>query len=163
MVDTPGFVEGTEHISIDNVVAHKADVAKKLVIVDFAVSQTFFLIVASSQERFFALGTYKMLNMPSLAKGMHNPFLNGAPTGSTDWYSHLVMATQAVEFRLFLSRLSVQFHTTRVAIEVVGMVCLSTKLDVTVELNQVMALVADVLASPSSLLFGITFTAQCSS
>jgi hypothetical protein len=28
VVDTPSLVEGTEHISINDIVAHKADVAK---------------------------------------------------------------------------------------------------------------------------------------
>lgn len=47
--------------------------------------------------------------MPLLAHGIDNTPLDGSPTGTTDWYTHLVMARQAVELSLQFSGFSRQF------------------------------------------------------
>lgn len=49
------------------------------------------------------------LNMPLLAHGIDNTPLDGSPTGATNWYTHLVMAWQAVELPLQFSGFSCQF------------------------------------------------------
>lgn len=159
MVNAPGLVEGAEHITIDDVVADKANVAKQLMVMNLAVSQSFLLVVTRSQERLLTLGTDKMLYMPSLAQSMNDPLFDGSPTRPADGDAHLVMATQAVNLLVLLSRLRVQLHTAGMAIEVVGMVGLSSKLDVAIYFNQVMALVADIFPSSSRLLLSIALTA----
>ena len=40
------------------------------------------------------------LHMPLLAHGINDTPLYGSPTGTTDWYTHLVMAGQTVELSL---------------------------------------------------------------
>lgn len=41
--------------------------------------------------------------MPLLAHRIDNTALDGSPTGTTDWYTHLVVAGQAVELSLQFS------------------------------------------------------------
>lgn len=49
------------------------------------------------------------LHMPLLAHGIDNTPLNRSPAGTTDRYTHLVMAGQAVELSLQFSGFSRQF------------------------------------------------------
>lgn len=65
--NSPGFVEGSEDISLDDLVADIAEVSKELVVVGLAVGQALPLVVPVAQERLLALGTHKVLNMPVLA------------------------------------------------------------------------------------------------
>lgn len=39
---------------------------------------------------------YTNLNMPMFAQCGYNTFFNGPATGATNWYTHFIMATQAV-------------------------------------------------------------------
>ena len=52
------------NIYLNDLVANIAQVAKKLMVMGFAVCQTFPFIMAISQERFFTFGTDKMFHMP---------------------------------------------------------------------------------------------------
>lgn len=52
--------------------------------------------------------------MPLLAHGVDNTPLDGSPTGTTDWYAHLVMAGQAVELSLQFSGFSCQFFPVNI-------------------------------------------------
>ncbi len=47
--------------------------------------------------------------MPLLAHGIDNTPLDGSPTGTTDWYTHLVVAGQTEELSLQFPGLSRQF------------------------------------------------------
>jgi len=144
-MSAPGLVEGTEHISVDDVIAHKADVAKQLMVVDLTVRQALLLIMTSAQERLLTLGTHKVLNMPGFPQGVHHPLLNRPATRATDGDASLVMATQAVQLSILLTGVFLQLTTTRVAVEVVGMVGLAFPLEVT-SLNDGVALEAKVFA-----------------
>ena len=97
VVDTPGLVESSEHIRLDHLVTHIAQVAKQLMVVSLAVGQTLPLIMSVAQERFLTLGTHKMLHMPMFTQCSHHSLLNGSPACSAYWNSHFVVASQAIQ------------------------------------------------------------------
>jgi len=67
MVDAPSLVECGENVALNHLIAYVAQVAKELVVVGLAVSQTLPLIMAVAKEGLFALGANKVLNVPVLA------------------------------------------------------------------------------------------------
>jgi len=172
VVDTPGFIEGSENISLDHLVAHVAEVAEELVVVGLAVGKTFALVVAVTQEGLLTLGTYKVLNMPVLSKGSHNPLLNRASAGTTNWDAHFVVAPEAVQLIQIICRVALagsyftscgsQLTAAAYTIEVVGMVDLST-VPQWLTINDRVALLAHVLSSAISFYFCITLMAEGSS
>lgn len=93
VMGAPGFVEGHYHITINNRVANKAQVAKEFVIVGLAVGQPFALVMTVAHERLLTLGTYEVLHVPVLAKGCHYTLLNGSPASTTYRNTHLVVAS----------------------------------------------------------------------
>ena len=54
----------------DNFTADKVDVAKELMVVQFAIGQAFLLEMLCSQKRLLAFGAYKMLQDHSVKTGM---------------------------------------------------------------------------------------------
>jgi hypothetical protein len=71
VVDAPGLVERGEHVALDDLVAHVAEVAKQLVVVRLAVGQALALVVTVTEERLLALGAHKVLHVPMLAYKGH--------------------------------------------------------------------------------------------
>jgi len=64
VINTPGFIQSCEHIPLNDLITSVAQVTKKLVIVGFAVGQTFSLVMPITQKGFFTFRTYKVLHMP---------------------------------------------------------------------------------------------------
>ena len=50
-------------VTRNHLVTDKAQIAKELMIMRFAIGQSFFLVVTMTQERFLAFGTDKMLEI----------------------------------------------------------------------------------------------------
>jgi len=98
VVDAPGFVKGSEHVALDNLVADIAKISKQLVIVSFAVGQPLALVVSVAQEGLLALGADKVLHVPMFSKGSHNPLLDRATTSTTYGDTHFVVTSQTIEF-----------------------------------------------------------------
>ena len=71
-------------------------------VVGFSVGKALSFIVTISQEGLLAFGTYKMLHMPMFPKCSNNSFLNWPSAGSTDGYTHFVMAAKTVELIEFI-------------------------------------------------------------
>lgn len=115
------------------------------------VSQPLSLIVPMTEERLLTLGTHKMLHMPLLAHGVDNTPLDGSPAGTTDWYTHLVMAGQTVKLSLQFSGFSCQLLTAVVAVEVVWVVGVILK-DQGLLFNDGVALLADILSQAAGFL-----------
>lgn len=137
VVHTPGLVQRRKHIAGNHLVAHEAQVTKQLVVVRLTIRQTALLVVPVAQERFLALGTHKVLDVPVLAQRSHHPLLDRPPTRPTDRDAHLVVAPQTVQLvqvvgrvsrtTLHLARRRVQFHGTGRAVEMVAVVHLATE------------------------------------
>lgn len=104
-------------ISGDNLVAYKAKIAKKLMVVSFAVGKSFFLIMPVSEERFLALGAHEMLankytelisqrgkvrkyvsnlDVPVFSQGGDDAFFYGPAARSANRDSHLIVTPQTV-------------------------------------------------------------------
>lgn len=79
MVDAPGLVESLHSISADHLIADEAEEAKELLEMVFAVRLTLLLEVPRSQKRLLTSRTHKVIHVPGLAQGVHNPFLDGTP------------------------------------------------------------------------------------
>lgn len=79
MVDAPGLVESLHCIATDHLIADEAQEAKELLEVMFAVRLTLLLEVPRSQERLFTARAHKVVHVPGLAQGVHNPFLDRTP------------------------------------------------------------------------------------
>lgn len=97
MVHTPCLVQRGEYVTANNLIANEAEISEQLMVVGFAIGKTTFFVVAVSQKWLLAFGTHKMLNMPMLAQGSDNAFLNGTSARPTDWDAHTIMAAQAVQ------------------------------------------------------------------
>ena len=139
VVDTPGFIEGSEHIALYHLITHITQVTKQLVIVSLTVGKTLPLVVTVTKEWFLALGTHKMLDMPMFAQCSDHSLLNWSPACATYWYSHLVMAPETVKFIEFLSSVARsglhlsgaagQLNAAARAVEMVGMIHLTSELE----------------------------------
>jgi len=137
MIDAPSLVEGGKNITLNNLIAHVAQVSKELVVVSLTVSEPFSFVVTISQEGFLTFCTNKMLHTPMLPECRHNSFFYRSPAGSTDRDPHLVMAAQAVQLVQLVGRVSWpgpdlpgaggQLLATACAVEVVRMVDLATE------------------------------------
>lgn len=149
--DTPSLVESRHHIAFNHTVAVIAHIAEELVIMSLTVSQSLPLVMAMTKERLLTLGTHKMLYMPLLAHGIYNTPLDGSPTGSTDRYTHLVVAGQTEELSLQFPGFCCQFLPTIAAVEVVWVIGVILK-DQWLLFNDGMALLTDVLAQATSFL-----------
>lgn len=158
-VDTPGFIQSRNNITLDHSVAVVADITKKLVVVSLAVSQSFPLIMPMTQKRLLTLGAHEVLHMPLLAHGIDHTAFDWPPAGSTDGHSHFIMAWKTVELALQLSGISSQLLTTVGAVEVVRVVGVILE-DKRVLLDDGMALLTDVLAQTTSFLSVMTWTTQ---
>lgn len=156
MVDTPGLVQCSEHISTNDIVADVAQVTKQLMVVGLTVGKAFFLVVPVAKEWLLTFGTDKVLYVPVLAKSCDHSLLNWPSASTTDWDAHLVMAAKAVQVPLYLTCLSSQFHTTRSAVEMVRVIGLTAELEWHV-INDAVAFIADVFATRCSLLLCIAF------
>lgn len=80
-------------IAANDLITNEAQIAKQLMVVRFAISQSTFFVVTMSQERFLALGTHEMLHMPMFAQCGHHPLFNRTTACAANWYTHFVMAT----------------------------------------------------------------------
>lgn len=87
-------------ISRYNLITDEAKIPKQLMIMSLAISETFFLVMAMTQEGFFAFGTYEMLHMPMLAKRRYHAFFDGTPTSATNRNSHFIMTPQTIQLVL---------------------------------------------------------------
>jgi len=169
VVNTPGLVEGSEHIGLDHLIANIAEISKKLVVVGLTVGKPFPLVVPVAQERFLTLGTDKVLHTPVFAKGGYNSLLYGSPACPTDRDSHLVMAAEAVQLIELLcsvaragSHLSCsagEFLATPCAVEVIGAVGLTTESQ-RFSFNGTVTLLAHVLSTTPSFHLSIALMAE---
>jgi len=169
VVDTPGLVEGGEHICLYDLVAHLTKVSKQLVVVGLTVGEPLPLVVAVSKERLLALSTNKVLNVPVLAEGCHHPLFYGAPACATDGDAHLVVAAEAVELIQLIGRVarsgahlsscSCEFLLAAGAGEVVGVVHLAPEPQ-GVPIYDGVALLAHVLPLTSRFYLSIAVVAE---
>lgn len=106
MIDAPRFVQRSEHIGLNNLVANHAEVAEELMVVRLAVGQTFSLVVSIPQERFLAFSADEVLNMPVLAEGSDHSLFNRTSACSAYRDSHLVVAAQTVQLVEFVGRVA---------------------------------------------------------
>jgi len=170
VVDAPGLIEGGEDVSLDNLVAHLAKVAKQLVVVSLTIGETFPLVVPVSKERLLALGADKVFDMPMLPKSSHHSLLDRTSAGAADGNSHLVVAAKAVELVQLVGRVAGagphlpscgrEFFLTASAGEVVGMVNLPTEPQ-RVSINDRVALLTHVLPLSCCLHLGVAVVAKC--
>lgn len=92
VIHAPGFVQGCKHITLDHLVTGVAKVAKKLMVVSLAESQTFSLVMPVSKEWFLTLGTHEVFHMPMFAQSCDHSLLYRPPACPTDGDAHLVVA-----------------------------------------------------------------------
>lgn len=179
MIHTPGFVQCCKYISRDDLVTNKAQVSKQLMIMSFAVSLTFFLVMSVPQEWFLALRTNKMFHMPIFPERSDNSFLDWFMTGTANWNTHLVMTSKAIEFTLQLPGFGIEFDSTSIAVEMIRMVWLPLKRTLSeikfqisdcylvfqrsTFINNCMTLETNVFTNGSSFFSCIAFVAQRSS
>jgi len=159
VVHTPSFVESGEYVALNDLVAHKTQVAEQLVVMSLTIGKAFLLVMAMSQKRLLTLGADKVLNMPMFPEGSYNSLLDRSTTSSTDRDAHLVMAAQAVELvhvigceartALDFTGVRVEFNTTRSTVEVVRVVDLASETQ-RLLIDHAMALVAGVAAHARS-------------
>jgi len=171
VVDAPSLIEGGEYVSLDNLVAHLAQVPKQLVVVSLAVGKAFPLVVPITEEWLLALGADKVFNMPMLPKSSDHSFLNRPSASTADGNSHLVVAAKAVELvqlvgsvagtRSHLPSRGCEFLFTASAREVVRMVNLPSEPQ-RVTIYDGVALLAHVLPLASRLHLRVAVVAKCS-
>jgi len=169
VVDTPGLVEGGEHVALDHLVADVTKVPKHLVVVGLAVCQPLALVVTVPQKWFLALGTDKVLHMPMLSEGSDDTFFYGPSAGATYRYPHLVMAPEAVEFIQFVGCVSwpcpdlsccrCQLRSTPGTVEVVGVVNLTSETQ-RVAVDHGVALLTHISSGPFCLDLCVAFPAE---
>ena len=63
----PSLVKSREDVTLDDLVAHVAEVAKELVVVSLAVGKALPFVVTIAEERLLTFGTNEMLNVPMFA------------------------------------------------------------------------------------------------
>lgn len=169
-MDAPGLVQRGKHIAGNDLIAHKAEIAKQLVIVSLAVGQTTLFVVPMAEEGLLALGADKMLDVPVLAQRSDYSLLNRATTRATNWDAHAVVALEAVQLVHVVGRKSgatlhlagriVQLNAAAGAVEVVAVVHFAAEPERSI-VNDAMALVAHVLANADRLHVGVALVAQC--
>jgi hypothetical protein len=98
VVDTPGLIEGSENVGLDNLVAHLAEVPKQLVVVSLTVGEAFPLVVPITEEWLFALCADKVFNMPMFSQSGYNSLFYWTTTCSANWYTHFVMTPKTIKF-----------------------------------------------------------------
>jgi len=76
VVDAPRLIEGGEHVSLDNLVAHLTKVPKQLMVVSLTVGKAFPLVVPVAKERLLALCADKVFDMPMFSKSSHHSLLD---------------------------------------------------------------------------------------
>lgn len=94
------------------------------------------IMIFDSQKKSTAFATY--LNMPMFPQCSHYTFLNGPPASTTNWYTHFIMATEAIKLIHVvggktrptpnLSGTSIEFYSTGSAIEMVWMINFTSEL-----------------------------------
>jgi hypothetical protein len=162
VIDTPCFVESSEHISSNDSIAHEAEISKEFMIVSLTVSEALLLIVSMTKERFLTLCTHKVFDMPVFAKSLNNPFFDGTMTGSTDGNSHLIVTGEAVEFILDFPCIRRQFTATSMTTEVIRMIWLSFELERISFINYSMTLETNVFSRCCCLFSCIAFVTESS-
>ena len=63
----PSLVKSREDVTLDDLVAHVAEVAKELVVVSLTVGKALPFVVTIAEERLLTFGTNEMLNVPMFA------------------------------------------------------------------------------------------------
>lgn len=91
MVDAPRFVQSRKDITLNHLIADKAQVPEQLVVVGFTVGQSLLLVVTMAQKRLLTLGTHKVLHVPVFTHSLHYPLFNRSMTSTADRYPHLVV------------------------------------------------------------------------
>ena len=100
MVDAPGLVQRGEHVALDDLVAHVAEVSEQLVVVGLAVGEPLALVVLVAEERLLALGAHEVLHVPVLPEGGHHALLDRTAARAANGDAHLVVAAEAVQLVL---------------------------------------------------------------
>jgi len=108
MLNTPALVKSIYHISHNSFIAFKAYITKQLIIMSLTVSQSLPFVITMTIKWLFTLGTHKVLNMPRLSKGMYNTIFNRPPASTTNWCTHFIMASQAIQLCVSLTTQMVQ-------------------------------------------------------
>lgn len=169
MMRAPSLVQRRHHVSVDDLVAYEAEVAKKLVVMHFTVGLPLLLVMPVTKEGLFALDTHKVLDVPVFSERRHHTLLDGAPARPTYGDAHLVVAAQAVQFvhlvggvprpALDLPGLMRQLHLAVGAVEVVRMVGVAAPAK-GLAIDHGMALVTHILVKALCLKPGITVMAH---
>jgi len=172
VIDAPGLIQGCEHITLDHLVTGVAKVAKKLMVVSLAESQTFSLVMPVSKEWFLTLSTYEVFHMPMFAQSCDHSLLYRPPACPTYGDAHLVVAAQTVQLVQLVGGVagtSTDFPGTRsqltptsCTVEVVGVVHFSPKPQ-WLPVDRAVALLAHVLAHPIRLHLLVALVAKSSS
>lgn len=157
MVDMPSLVKCMEHITGDNTVTSETNVSEQLMVVNLTIGQSLLLIMPGTKEWLLALGTNKMFHMPGLTQCMYDSLLNGTSASTTDWYSHFIMASKAVQLTIHFSSISIQLNTARVTVKVVRMEGLPLVFYMSF-LDYRMAFMAHILSQSTCLLTSIALT-----
>lgn len=102
VIHAPGLVQGGEDVPLNDLIADVTEIAEELMIVHFAVSQSFSLVVSVAQEGLFAFGAHEVLHVPVLAQSRDDPLLDGSAASPANGDAHFVVATQTVQLVLKL-------------------------------------------------------------
>lgn len=152
----PGLPQRCYHISDGNLVTHKAQVSKELVVMCLAVGESPLLIMATSKEGLLTPTAHKVLDVPVLTQRGDHTLLNRPPTRSTDRNSHPVMALEAVQLVhvvhcvsgavLYFACRRVQLDAATLAVEVISMVDFTSEAKWCIFVDDAMALVTNILS-----------------
>ena len=119
--NAPALPEGLEGLSSTRLATLEAQIAVQHVIVSLTVGESFLLVVTVAEEGLLTHGTHKVLYMPVLPESSDDSLFNGTMTGSADWNTHLIVASEAVESSSDFSTLRCQLFVASLAREVIRM------------------------------------------
>jgi len=159
MVDAPRFVQRCENVSFDHLVAGITKIPKQLMVMCFAVGESFLLVMFVSHEGLFAFGAYEMLDMEVFPQSCDYPLLDGSSASATNGDSHFVVTAQAVEIAFNLTRVGRQLDAASGAVKVISMIRLVPPLQRLV-VDDALAFIANVFANGCRLLAVIALVTQ---
>lgn len=122
MLNAPILVQSPDYVALDHLLAHKALVAKHLVIVLLAIGQPLALIMPFAQEGPLAAGANKMVDVKVFTQGSHDSFLDWPPTSAANRYAHFVVTLETVEVLFNLACVRAKLDTTIAAVEMVSVI-----------------------------------------
>lgn len=121
MLNAPGLVENTDHISTAWFAAAEAQIPKESFVVPFTIGLALLFKVPPSFECLFTVGTHKMLRVPCFPQSMDDSAFNWTPASCTDGRLHVVIATQTVQLSIVLTTLGIQHFLALGAVKVFWM------------------------------------------